>query len=170
MTRTLMLLIAASALNVTPSTSAADSCHQTLLFHGADGAAMTLCAGEKDFVSAVQGSLNGEWIVVELDGKVFSPTSSETPSLTFSAEEKRASGSTGCNRFSGTYKLDGDHLSFGPLATTSRACPDSAGDSEIAFERALGSTAKYRVTESALDLLDSDGAVLARFSRGAKKN
>jgi len=35
----------------------------------------------------------------------------------------RLSGSAGCNRFSGTYSVDGDTLKAGPLMATEMACP-----------------------------------------------
>lgn len=45
------------------------------------------------------------------------------PSLAFSADGTVA-GSSGCNRLTGSYEIEGGHsLSFGPLATTRRACP-----------------------------------------------
>lgn len=34
-------------------------------------------------------------------------------------------GTTGCNRLTGTATQDGTTLTFGPLATTNMACPDS---------------------------------------------
>ncbi|HET7288525.1 MAG TPA: META domain-containing protein, partial [Pyrinomonadaceae bacterium] len=37
-------------------------------------------------------------------------------------EDGRASGSTGCNAYSGTYQVRGDTISFGRLASTRRAC------------------------------------------------
>ena len=169
MTRAFLVLIAAFALNAMPSAGAAGPCRQTLLFHEASGAPVALCAGETEAVSApAQASIEGDWTLAELGGKSIPRGSEETPSINFAEEGKRASGSTGCNRFSGTYKLDGEQLSFGPSMSTRRACPDPAGEVEAAFEQALGKTVKHRVTETALVLLDGDGAAVAKFVRAAK--
>src|SRR5215207_789145 len=39
-------------------------------------------------------------------------------------EEGRASGSTGCNSYSGTYQVRGDNIFFSRLVSTRRACMD----------------------------------------------
>ena len=39
-------------------------------------------------------------------------------------EDGRASGSTGCNSYSGTYQVRGDSITIGRLASTRRACLD----------------------------------------------
>lgn len=47
----------------------------------------------------------------------------EAPTLVFGPDGSVA-GSSGCNRLTGSYAIEGGHsLSFGPLATTRRACP-----------------------------------------------
>lgn len=52
-------------------------------------------------------------------------------------EGGRVAGSTGCNRFSGSYAQSGDRLSLGPLATTRRACTGGADAVERAFVEAV---------------------------------
>jgi heat shock protein HslJ len=47
-------------------------------------------------------------------------------------EDGTISGSTGCNRFSGGYELDGTTLTAGPLATTRMACEEALMDQERA--------------------------------------
>ncbi|MGC3965034.1 MAG: META domain-containing protein [Rhodocyclaceae bacterium] len=72
------------------------------------------------------------------------------------------SGSSGCNRMVGTYKQEGDALSFGPIAGTRMACI-SGMDQEQRFLSALGAVAKWRIDGSHLELLDASGQSLARF-------
>jgi len=73
----------------------------------------------------------------------------------------RAVGCGGCNRFTASYRLSGDSLSFGPVASTRMACAD--GDElERSFLATLPAVATYQVTDSALTL-GGPGGVLARF-------
>ena len=53
----------------------------------------------------------------------------------------RLSGLDGCNRITGSYKLNADAVTFGQLAATQMACPDT-GATERAFREALKSAAK----------------------------
>ncbi|MEM9305622.1 MAG: META domain-containing protein [Pseudomonadota bacterium] len=59
-------------------------------------------------------------------------------SLQLDAAEARAFGSAGCNRFSGSYTLDGDTISFGPMAMTKRMCPPKLMANEDLFAAWLG--------------------------------
>ena len=49
------------------------------------------------------------------------------------------SGSSGCNRYSGSYQVDGDQLQIGALASTMMACLDPAGLKETYSTRSTGS-------------------------------
>ncbi len=67
----------------------------------------------------------------------------------------------GCNRFSASYRLAGDSLSFGPVVSTKMSCAD--GDQlERSFLAMLPAIATYQATDSALTLL-GPGGVSARF-------
>ena len=56
--------------------------------------------------------------------------------------EGRASGSGGCNRFTGSYTFDDGKLAFGPLAGTKMMCPEAVMDQEDRFHQALGAVDK----------------------------
>jgi putative lipoprotein len=71
-------------------------------------------------------------------------------------------GSGGCNRFSGSYNVAGDVLTFGEMVSTRMACAEGM-ESEQRFLNALGMVNKWRITGERLELLDSGGTVLARF-------
>jgi len=79
--------------------------------------------------------------------------------------EGRVSGSTGCNRFSGTYNQDGDALTIGTLATTRKACRPEAMKREQQFLALLGKVRHGEGTHIKLTLKGSDGNVLAETVR-----
>lgn len=107
-----------------------------------------------------QGSVvqppSGAWTVSQLGARAV-----QGPTLQF-ANDGAASGSTGCNRFSTSTTSDGrGNLGFAPTAVTKMACMD--GDRmkvESEFLDALSKTAKHRVLDGRLQLLDADGRVL----------
>jgi heat shock protein HslJ len=77
----------------------------------------------------------------------------------------RVSGSTGCNRFSGTYSQDGDALTIGTLATTRRACLPEVMRREQQFLTLLGNVFYAEGTHLKLMLKGPDGNVLAELVR-----
>jgi heat shock protein HslJ len=86
------------------------------------------------------------------------------PHLLLHPADTRASGSSGCNGFSGSYQLSGDSLRFGKLLSTMRACVDpELNRQERAFLDALAATRSWRVAGDTLVLSDGTGA-LARFT------
>jgi heat shock protein HslJ len=74
----------------------------------------------------------------------------------------RVSGSSGCNRLMGSYELNGEQLKFGQMAGTRMACPEGM-DTEQAFLKSLGQVARWKIKCRNLELLDSDGKLLAQF-------
>ena len=58
-------------------------------------------------------------------------------------------GSGGCNDFNGTYTSDGSKLTFGPLSSTKKACPDAVNTVEQAYLTALQATQTYEITSDA---------------------
>ena len=108
-----------------------------------------------------------EWRLVDIGGQP-SPAGADStrhPGFTLLAEGRKVQGSAGCNRMTGTYKLDGEKLKFGPLATTRMACP--AMQTETAFLKALRATTRFEVSGSSLTLYGADTAV-ARLEAAAK--
>ena len=79
----------------------------------------------------------------------------------------QVSGSTGCNRYSGSAELgNGMTIRFGPLATTRMACKGPRMEEEQAFIAALENARSYRFEAGNLVLLDGSGAVVATFTLG----
>jgi putative lipoprotein len=79
------------------------------------------------------------------------------------AEDGTVSGSTGCNRFSGTYVADGSSLTFSPLAATTMACDEPASSQELAVLTGLEATASYTIEGSTLALLDGSGSLVLGY-------
>lgn len=68
----------------------------------------------------------------------------------------------GCNQFSITYERQDGELSFGTITSTKVACPDMM-DMERGFFAVLNKTRGYRIEDGRLELLDAQGATLARL-------
>jgi heat shock protein HslJ len=77
------------------------------------------------------------------------------------------SGSAGCNSFTGSYKVDGDKITIGPLASTMMACdqPEGVMDQEAQYLAALQSAATYSIEGNRLELRTADDAMAADFSK-----
>ena len=69
-----------------------------------------------------------------------------------------------CNRARGTYDLDGDRISIGPLGATRMMCPP--GSQSDIFLRDLQGVATYLMRDGQLQLRLSDGGAVMRFRRG----
>lgn len=77
----------------------------------------------------------------------------------------RVHGSGGCNRYSGSYALDGATLSFGEVASTMMLClePEGVGEQEAAYFAALARVTTFRIEGDRLQLRDADGALQVDF-------
>jgi heat shock protein HslJ len=65
------------------------------------------------------------------------------PSVTFA--DGTVGGSTGCNRFTASYTLDGDAVELGMVASTQIACPPPADAVERAYLDAIGRVAGWEL-------------------------
>ncbi len=82
--------------------------------------------------------------------------------LVFAADADRVSGSGGCNRLTGVFRVDGDKLRFGQIAGTLMACMDGMVQ-EQALLGVLPTVASYRLRGPRLELLNDSGVVAASF-------
>jgi heat shock protein HslJ len=102
------------------------------------------------------------WALVRLGGEPVSlPDGAQEPFLALESTESRAVGYGGCNRFTGSYALSGDELSFKQMASTRMACPDM--QTESAVMKALEATARWQISGAQLDLFSANGALVASF-------
>jgi heat shock protein HslJ len=90
-------------------------------------------------------------------------TASSTPGgtqahVTFTADG-RASGSTGCNQFNGTYQATADTITFGQVAMTKKACPGGVNLLEMAVTVLFDSRpVPYRIDADQLTVTYPDGS------------
>jgi len=109
-------------------------------------------------VRPVERALAGnEWLVVQMNDKTVG--TSQVPQIRFGADGQ-VSGTSGCNRFSGSYTEKSGQLAFGPLATTRMACPGELDQQEKDFFLALSNVVGFGVRAGHTVLLDTEGAVV----------
>ena len=104
------------------------------------------------------------WRLIELNGKPALAAAEHRADLQFArGDSARVSGSSGCNRFMGSFTHTGADLRFGQMASTQMACIDErVSEQEHAFLTAMGATERYAVAGDTLTLFGSSGT-LARF-------
>lgn len=104
-------------------------------------------------------TLYGPWLAEDIDGGGVIDRAQTTLVI---AQDGAVHGSGGCNRYSGSAKIDGDKLAFGALASTNMACAEAQMNQEGKFHAALGKVASFRIDQQQrkLALLDADGKTL----------
>lgn len=105
--------------------------------------------------------------VADLAGSEWRPTAIGEAAWTGDAfvrfeGEGRLEGDSGCNRFFGPYRLDGDGVEIGPLAATRKTCPEPAMSNETRLLHALEAARGFVRDGTRLTLTDQDGE-LASF-------
>lgn len=98
-----------------------------------------------------------DWVLVSIGSE--NVTIAKPPTLRLDAATVRASGHGGCNRYSASYTLNGDNLTFGPAAATKMFCNEGSAIEQKFFD-ALTTTTRYELSDSALVLRSSSGEVL----------
>ena len=104
-------------------------------------------------------ALNDIWALEEIEGVAVTAKDfgREIPVLEFHMVDGKMMGNSGCNRISGTYRVDGNTISFGPMISTKMACP---GDGEQRFLTALDKAKTFKIEKLKLYLLEGDTEVL----------
>lgn len=121
------------------------------------------CAAPDAPEAAPAPELTGLWDVTHIAGE---PVIEGSPCSIEFADDGRVSGSGSVNRFSGSFDLAGDALSFTPLAATKRAGPVPLMNQEQALFTALGEVAIAARDGDTLRLLAVDGRELVVAVRG----
>ena len=86
----------------------------------------------------------------------------EAPATLLMADGQ-AGGNTGCNNYFGSYTVDGDSLTFGPMGATMMACPEPQSNQEQAYLAGLGNVASYVIVGNQLHFLNADGGIIMAF-------
>lgn len=101
------------------------------------------------------------WQLLELNGKPVSATEGLTiPTLQLDAATRRASGTSGINRYTASYELNGLALRFGTAAGTKMAGRPEAMGIENAYFKALASVSSWSIAGNQLELKSGDKTVL----------
>lgn len=119
--------------------------------------------------SATAVELGGtSWVLAsyaDSDGAaVPADATAEVGTLLFAADGT-FSGSTGCNRFTGSYTQDGSALTLESGPMTKRACQEGVAAQEAAIVAALPSVTSF-TADTDLVLLDASGAALLTYAPG----
>ena len=104
---------------------------------------------------------NTYWKLVELNGGAVTPGESKELHMILKGED-RVGGYAGCNQFTGSVTVTGDGLSFGPIASTRRMCPEVM-QQEGAFLQALENAQRFSVSGEDLAIENANGEVTLRF-------
>jgi len=83
-------------------------------------------------------------------------------------EDGSVTGNASCNTYNGTYQLEGDRITIGPLATTRMACQEPQGvmEQEMQYLTALQNSAVWAISNTRLELRDSGGALQVQATPG----
>lgn len=121
------------------------------------------CASATPAAPPSSGDLAGvTWLLEDLAGEA--PVDGSPVTVHF-ADDGALFGSGGCNRFSGTYEIDGGTLTVGDaLPSTMMACADDVMALESAFFTALTSARGFAVEDETLTLNDESGAALGTLA------
>lgn len=131
--------------------------------------------GTMDFIplptsASLGGSeaLAGEWTVTGYNngrGGVTTLVASTEIDVLFGADGN-ASGSAGCNNFTGPFSVDGAGVSIGPLAATMKMCAaEGVMEQESQFLAAMQNSTSWEIRGDVLELRNDDGALQVRLTR-----
>ena len=102
-----------------------------------DGKARAGCGGDP------RSLLTGlEWIVETIGGE---PVVEDSRASILFLEEGRVAGNASCNRFTGSFSLTGEGLSFGQTANTRMACEEPLSRQEMRFLELLRKTHRFEI-------------------------
>lgn len=104
---------------------------------------------------------NTYWKLVELHGAGVTPGEGRELHMILKGEDQ-VRGYAGCNQFTGSVNVTGDALSFGPIASTRRMCPDVM-QQEGDFLQALENAHRFSISGEDLAVKDANGKVTMRF-------
>jgi heat shock protein HslJ len=97
--------------------------------------------------------------LTELNGEDITAKTEKPATVLFNKTESKVSGSLGCNRFSGTFEINGKSLKISQLIATKMMC-FNAMEIEDEFGKALNSADNFEIKDNSL-LLKSGDKVLA---------
>lgn len=103
-----------------------------------------------------------DWVLTQINHVDIKATSTKEnlPSLRFG--DSSLSGTDGCNRLTGGYKVQGSKIQLSQIASTRMMCMDGM-ELTNNFNQALSQVSRYKVTNQDLELFNSDNKVVLKF-------
>lgn len=105
-------------------------------------------------LAGIPGLKDGEWRVTQIGGDVVPQDTG--PTMTFAADGSLY-GSTSCNRFNGSYSIDGNALVVGKVAATKRACEAGLMQQERRFLDAISMIENASLEDGGFLVLSGNG-------------
>jgi heat shock protein HslJ len=105
---------------------------------------LSACSPELDS-PPVAGLADTSWTVSTINGGGVIPEA--PPTITFS-NDKRVSGTTGCNQYSALFSTNRSRITIGALTAAEMACEGAQSAQEAAFLKGLDGAATWHVTET----------------------
>jgi len=126
-------------------------------------------ASPRPAAARATGTLEGPtWVLESFEEGGGSRAVPEGVRITARFEDGMVSGSSGCNRFHGPYRVEAGKPTFGPLATTRMACPEPESSHESAFLAAMASATVVSVQGDRMTVTHERGALSFREEPPAK--
>ena len=90
----------------------------------------------------------------------------EGSTLTIIFEDGQIHGSSGCNSYGGSYRVDGDKLAVSEIFAALMACPEPEGlmEQETTFLQFLGNAQRFEMADGRLQIFLSDREALTFIS------
>ncbi|REE24351.1 heat shock protein HslJ [Winogradskyella pacifica] len=103
------------------------------------------------------------WATTHINGKAIESTTT-VPTLEINTTEMRASGTNGCNNYTGQIKnITSDTIEFGAMASTRKMCMDMAIPDR--FDKAFNSISTYKKEGLTLSFYNEAGDETLRFKK-----
>ncbi|MBG6235612.1 heat shock protein HslJ [Pedobacter sp. CAN_A7] len=111
--------------------------------------------------------LNTIWTLQSIGGTKIDPAKylQGGPAMEIRLNDKRVAGNAGCNRFSGSFGVDGEEVVFGPLMSTKMACENMDIEMKL-LSHLSGKSMKYRIAGDTLFL--GEGTNLLTFKKAVR--
>ena len=105
-----------------------------------------------------------QWILFAFgDVDAPSPVEGGTVVTAIFSDDGNVSGSGGCNYYAGSYEVNEDQISVGPLATTAKICP-TGSEQETEYLGALGAAGTFSLFGQRLSISYNDGQGILIYS------
>jgi heat shock protein HslJ len=76
------------------------------------------------------------------------------------------SGNSGCNSYHASYEATGNEISFGPIASTKKICPEDEQSTEDRYLQLLAEIGSFEVSGRSMSMNDQDGTPVLQFMQG----